>query len=51
MELRDSYGRVGERIESPEGDRNSTASPKTSTNLEPWGLSETEPPTKKHNMG
>ena len=37
MEVRDSYGRVGGRIEGPEGDRNSTGRPTESTNLDPWG--------------
>jgi hypothetical protein len=36
------------RIENPEGDRNSTGRPTKSTNLDPWGLSETEPSTKEH---
>ena len=48
MQLRDFYGRFRERIDSPEGDRNSTGRPTESTNLDPWGLSETEPPTKEH---
>jgi hypothetical protein len=34
-----SYGRVGERFESPEGDRNSTGRLTESTNLDPWELS------------
>jgi hypothetical protein len=48
MEVRDSYGRVGGRIEGPEGDRNSTGRPTKSTHLDPWELSDTEPPTKEH---
>ena len=36
------------RTKSPVGDRNSTGRPTESTNQEPWELSETEPPTKKH---
>jgi hypothetical protein len=31
----------------PQGDRNSTGRPTESTNLDPWGLSETELPTKE----
>jgi hypothetical protein len=44
----DSYGRVGERIEGPEEDRNSTESPTESANLEPWELSEAKPPITEH---
>jgi hypothetical protein len=47
-EVRVSYGRVGRRIEGPEGDKNSTGRRRDSTNLDPWELSETEPPTKEH---
>ena len=32
----------------PEGDRNSTGRPTQSTNLDPWRVSGTELPTKKH---
>jgi hypothetical protein len=48
MQLRDFYGRFRERIDSPEGDRNSTRRPTESTNLDPWGFWETEPPAKEH---
>jgi hypothetical protein len=48
MELRGSYGRVGGIIEGPEGDRNVTGKPTESNNLNPWVLTETEPPTKEH---
>jgi hypothetical protein len=41
MKVRDSYRRVGRRVDSLEGDR-----PIGSTNLNPWELSESEPPTK-----
>jgi hypothetical protein len=34
MEIRDSYGKVGESIEYPEGDRNPTGRPTVSTNLD-----------------
>jgi hypothetical protein len=42
-----SYGRVGERIEGPRGERDSTRRPSESTNLNHCELSETEPQTKK----
>ena len=48
MDFRDSYGIVRGRIEVPEGNRNFTGRPTESINLDPWGLSETEPPTKEH---
>ena len=32
-----SYGRVGGRIVSPEGDKNSAGRPTELTNLDPWG--------------
>jgi hypothetical protein len=47
MELRNSYGIFGGRIESPEGDRKSTGRPTESTNLNSWGISETQPTTKE----
>jgi hypothetical protein len=49
-EVRDSFGRVERRIEVLEGDKNSIGRPTESTNLDPWGLSETEPPTKEHTL-
>jgi hypothetical protein len=36
MELVDSYGRVGGKIVSPKGDRNSTGRLTKSINLDPW---------------
>ena len=48
MELREAYGRVKRRIEGPKEYRDSTGRPTESTNLDPWGLLETEPPTKEH---
>jgi hypothetical protein len=45
-ELRECCGRVGKRIGSPGGDTNSIQRPTESSNLDPWGLSETEPPVK-----
>jgi hypothetical protein len=35
MELRESYGRVGRKIEEPKEDRDSKGRPKESTNLDP----------------
>ena len=40
--------KVGGRIEKPKEDRDSLARPTVLTNLDPWGLPETEPPTKEH---
>ena len=48
MELRDSYGRVEGRIESPEEGRNPIRRPRESAKLDTWGLSETELSTKEH---
>jgi hypothetical protein len=48
MELKDFCGRVGGIIEGPKRDRNSMGRPTELTNLDPWGLSETEPTTKEH---
>ena len=36
IELRDSYGRIGGKTVSPEGDRSATGRPIESTNLDPW---------------
>jgi hypothetical protein len=47
MELGESYGRVGGRIKKSKEDRASLGRRTESTNLNPWGLSETEPPTKE----
>jgi hypothetical protein len=46
MEFRESYGRVGGKIESPKEDRDSTGKHKESTNLDPSGLPEMESPTR-----
>ena len=35
-------------IEGSEGDRKSTKKSTESNNLDPWKLSETDPPTKEH---
>jgi hypothetical protein len=48
MEVRDPYGKVGERIEDPEGDRNSTGRPTVLINMNSWELSKTEPSTRAH---
>jgi hypothetical protein len=47
-ELRDSIWTVQGRIKGLKGDRNSTVRPTESTNLDPYGFSETEPLTKEH---
>jgi hypothetical protein len=44
METGDSYGRVAESIESPDGERNFTGRPTNSTNLNHCGLSKTQIP-------
>ena len=44
----DHYSRVRGRTEGAEGDGNPIGRPTVSTNLEPWELPETEPPTKEH---
>jgi hypothetical protein len=46
MELRESFRRVGKRIEGPE-DEDSTGRQTESTNLDPWRPPETGPPTKE----
>jgi hypothetical protein len=47
MELGESYRKLERRIEGLEEDRDSTGRPTVSTNLEKWGLPETESPLKK----
>ena len=49
-ELRESYGKVGYRTEQSEGVKDTTRIPIESTNLGPWRLTETEPPTKGHTV-
>ena len=44
----DSCGRVEGRNEGPELVKDSTRRPTVLTNLGPWGLTKTEPPTKEH---
>jgi len=46
MDFEQSYGRAERRIEEPEEDRDSTGRPTESTNLDPWGLPETQSPIK-----
>ena len=47
-ELKESCGRVGDRIERAGEVKDITRRPTESSNLSPWGLTETEPPTKEH---
>jgi hypothetical protein len=47
-ELRESFGRVGDRTERAGGVKDTTRKPTESTKLSPWGLTETEPPTREH---
>ena len=47
-EVRDPYGGIRGRTEGGEGDDNPIGRPTMSTNLDPWELLETEPPTKEH---
>lgn len=48
LELRESCGRVGRRIEAARGLKDTTGKTTTSTNLDPKGLKETEAPAKEH---
>ena len=48
VELREFCTRVGDRIEGAGGVKDPTRTPTESTNLDPWGLTETESPTKEH---
>ena len=45
-ELKESCGRVGDRIKGAGEVKDTTTRPTELTNLGPWGLIETEPPTK-----
>ena len=47
-EVGDPYGRIRERIEGTKGNDNPIGRTIVSTNRNPWELSETKPPTKKH---
>ena len=47
MALRESFRRVGGRIEGSKKDRKSTGRPTELTNLDPWGIPETEPLAKE----
>lgn len=47
MELGDSSGRKGGRTAGPKGDRNSTERQTEPTNLDHWGISESETPIKE----
>jgi hypothetical protein len=44
LEVRGSYG--GVKFEGLEGHRNPTRRPTESTNLDPWELSEADPPNR-----
>ena len=48
IEVGDSYGRLRGRSEGAETVGNPIGRPLVSTNLEPWELPETKPPTKVH---
>jgi hypothetical protein len=50
IEVGDSYGRVGGKIVRTERDGNITGRPRDSTNLDPWELSEADPPTKEYTV-
>ena len=51
MELGDSYGRIGGRLEGSEGLRNSTGRPTELTNLDLWGsLSVNHQPKNIHSL-
>ena len=47
MELRESFRRVGRKIDGPKEDKDSIGRPTISSNLDPWELPETQPPTKE----
>jgi hypothetical protein len=47
MELGESCGSVGGWTGGPEEVRDSMERPSESTNLDPWGLPETDPPIKE----
>jgi hypothetical protein len=46
--IRESCGRVGGRSEQIRGVKDTTRRPTEPTNLGPWGLTETGPPTREH---
>jgi hypothetical protein len=47
MELGESCGRIGDRIEQSAVVKDNTSRPTELTNLVPWGFTETEPLTKE----
>ena len=47
VEVGDFYRRIGKDCR-PDEDRNSIGNPTEFTNLDPWGFSKTEQPTKDH---
>ena len=48
MELEESYGRVERRFLAARGVKDTARKPTESTNLDPQGLTETEPLTQRH---
>jgi hypothetical protein len=48
MEVGNPYGKDRGRIKGAGGDGNPIGRTTVSTNLDPWRLRETEPPTKEH---
>ena len=48
MDVRNTYGRVGGRIEVSERGKNSTEIATETTKLDPWELSESGPPTLEY---
>jgi hypothetical protein len=48
MEVGNTYGTVRGRIEGPEVYGHTTGRLRESTNLDPWGISESEPQNKEH---
>lgn len=50
MDIWETYGRVGVKIECPEREGNLTGRPAKSTKLDPWDLSETKPLKTIHRL-
>jgi hypothetical protein len=50
MELRESYGRAGRKIEEHKEERVSTGRSTESINPDPRGLQDTETPKSKHEL-
>lgn len=47
MEFRETYRKVGRKIEGLEENRNSSSRPIVPSNPDPWGFPDTESPTKE----